>query len=150
MNNPIEDLRQYLRVSYQEKIDPQACYRRHPAIEPEICSKYADGMANGESEGCCCQGCPIQDYSFCPNVEDDRISMSALEFTAWYDHPAHEGYKHLLFESIGPTLSPAEIIPWLKRRQAVYETIKTILDEEAKIAADNAAKKPSMDGGQYG
>lgn len=128
----LDELRQYIRVSNQEKLEPQLCFRRHPAIPPQLCLRYASAVSNGEPPGSCCENCPIGDHRFCPDVESDRVAISALEFSSIYDHPAHEGYRNHLLKYIFPVLSPSELLPWIARRQVIYDTYRQIVDEELR------------------
>lgn len=138
MTNPIEDLKQYLLISNQERLEPQACYKRHPSVIPSSCIRYTKAISNGEPEGACCSQCPIADYRFCPDVEKDRLSLLAIEFTSWYDHPANEGYRNIFLDTLFPVLSPQELLPWLLRRQAVWDTYKNIIRELDKKAVEEA------------
>jgi hypothetical protein len=76
-------------------------------------------IENGEPALSRCGGCPIADKEFCPDI--DELSKSAIQFSAYIDHPAHENYANIIWEYLSPSLSPAELLPFLHRRQAVWE-----------------------------
>lgn len=118
---PYEALRAYLEVSLQEDLDPERCHFRNGDLEPSACKGVREAVENGEPEDARCNGCPVRDYSICP--EPDALSLSALRFGGRFDHPAHENYRGLLLPAMFPRLSPGKLDGFLARRETIWQVM---------------------------
>lgn len=97
---------------------PESCFRR-VSVPPDACRKVRECEENGEDRFAGCDGCPIREPEYCPDL--DGLSKAALLFSALWDHPAHEHYRPALWEAFAPTLAPADLLPWLRRREVIWE-----------------------------
>lgn len=66
-----------------------------------------------------CRGCPVGSAEWCPDIDD--LSKAAIVFSNTWDHPAHEHYRASLWEHIAPSLTPAQVRDWLRRREVIVE-----------------------------